>query len=151
MLNAHSFKIGLADTNICENCDKNTQESSLHYLIVCPHFTEQRRTLFDQVEQTFIPRFRKLTQKRQYEILVEGFDPENLELRKFNTKIMKFTQDFILSSKRFDEKPPPALPLRLSLLIYLNLYQFPFSQEILHILYQCIAMSSTSSDGELFF
>ena len=68
------------------------------------------RTLFDRVEQTFIPKFRQLTQKRQYEILVEGFDPENLELRKFNTKIMKFTQDFILSSKRFDEKPPPALP-----------------------------------------
>ena len=109
-LNAHSFKIGLADTNICENCDNNTQESSLHYLIACPHFTEQRRTLFDRVEQTFIPKFRQLTQKRQYEILVEGFDPENLELRKFNTKIMKFTQDFILSSKRFDEKPPPALP-----------------------------------------
>ena len=109
-LNAHSFKIGLADTNICENCNKNTQESSLHYLIVCPHFTEQRRTLFDRIEQTFIPKFRKLTQKRQFEILVEGFDPENLELRKFNTKIMKFTQDFILSSKRFDEKPPPALP-----------------------------------------
>ena len=109
-LNAHSFKIGLENTNICANCDKNTQESSLHYLIVCPHFAEQRRTLFDRVEQTFFPKFRKLTQKRQYEILVEGFDPENLELRKINTKIMKFTQDFILSSKRFDEKPPPPPP-----------------------------------------
>ena len=110
-LNAHTFKIGLSNTNICENCDKNTPETSLHFLIVCPHFAEQRRILFDRVEQTFIPKFRKLAQKRQFEILVEGFDPENLELRKFNTKIMKFTQDFILSSKRFDEKPPPALPL----------------------------------------
>ena len=86
-LNAHTFKLGLADTNICANCDKNTSETSLHFLIVCPHYTEQRRTLFDRVEQNFIPKFRKLSQKRQYEILVEGYDPENPELKKINSKM----------------------------------------------------------------
>ena len=53
-LNAHSFKIGL-----------DTPETSLHFLIVCPHFTEQRRTLFDRIKQNFIPKFRKLSQNAQ--------------------------------------------------------------------------------------
>ena len=84
-LNAHSFKIGL-----------DTPETSLHFLIVCPHFTEQRRTLFDRIKQNFIPKFRKLSQKSQYEILVEGYDPENPELTKINSK-MKWNSHKILS------------------------------------------------------
>merc|ERR1712055_232759 len=39
----------------------------LHFFINCPRFTEARRTLFDQVEQSFIPKFKNLPQKRQLE------------------------------------------------------------------------------------
>ena len=99
-LNTHSFSIGLSDTNSC-SCDDKTPESPLHYMINCPSYAEERRILFDQVEQTYIPNFRKLTQKRKLEILVEGYEPENYEMKKINSKLLKLTQFFILKTKRF--------------------------------------------------
>ena len=40
-------------------------------------FAEQRQILFDRVDQFVFQKLRKLTQKRQIEILVEGYDLEN--------------------------------------------------------------------------
>ena len=99
-LKSHSFSIGLAETNTC-SCDTTTPETSLHYFINCPLFTDARRILFDQVEQSFIPNFKKISKKRQLEILLQGFEPENHEMRKINAKIIKQTQFFILKTERF--------------------------------------------------
>ena len=68
-LNAHSYTIGHAITNTC-SCDDKTPEMSLHFLISCPKLTEMRRTLFDQVEQQFVPTLKRLSMQRQFEILV---------------------------------------------------------------------------------
>ena len=51
--------------------------------------------------EEFIPKFYQLPKKRQYDILVFGYDPDNKELDKINTKIMYLTQNFIYDTKRF--------------------------------------------------
>ena len=76
----------------------------------CPHFAEQRRTVHDQIEQKFIPKFKTLSFNRQFEILVEGFDPDNPEMKRINSQIQKITQTFILQTKRFLSKPTVPLP-----------------------------------------
>ena len=62
-----------------------------------------RKVLYDQIEQNFIPNFKKLSSKRQYEILVYGYDPDNPELKQINGKIMLFTQTYIQKTKRFNK------------------------------------------------
>ena len=49
----------------------------------------------------FIPKFDQLSKKRQFEILIFGYDPDNKELDRINTKIMYLTQNFIYDTKRF--------------------------------------------------
>ena len=68
-----------------------------HFIIVCPHFTELRQTLFDEIETNFIPFFKKLSIKRQFEILL--YDPYNPELKQIIAKLMLFSQRFILNTK----------------------------------------------------
>ena len=50
---------------------------------------------------TFIPNIKNLPKKRQYQILVHGYEPNNPELNSFNSKIMITTQNFIYSTNRF--------------------------------------------------
>ena len=49
-----------------------------------------RRTLFDQIEQGFIPNFKSLSINRQLEILLYGYEPNNPELKRLNGKIMLY-------------------------------------------------------------
>jgi hypothetical protein len=97
-LNSHSFSIGRADSPkcICEH----PNETSLHYITQCWLYTEERRILYEQVEH-FIPKFKQVAAKRQYEILMNGYEIDNPELLHINTQIMKITQNFILKTKRF--------------------------------------------------
>ena len=76
----------------------------MHFITKCPHFAEQRQTVLYQIEQHYMPRFKSLSFSRQFEILVEGFEPDNPEMKKINSKIQKITQSFILQTKRFFEK-----------------------------------------------
>ena len=64
-----------------------------------------RLTLYGQIEREFIPNFHNISLKRQFEILVEGFEPDNFDLRKINAKIQKLTQTFIYKTKRFVVEP----------------------------------------------
>ena len=66
--------------------------------------------VLDQIEQLYIPRFKSLSFNRQFEILVEGFEPDNPEMKKINSKIQRITQTFILQTKRFLSKPTVPLP-----------------------------------------
>ena len=78
-LNSDTHKLGLSDSNLCTHCQK--PETALHFITKCPHFAEQRRTVLDQIEQQFIPKFKTLSFNGQFEILVEGFEPENPEMK----------------------------------------------------------------------
>ena len=107
-LNSDTHKLGLCDTNLCPHCFK--PETALHFITKCPHFAEQRQTVLDQIEQHYMPRFKSLSFSRQFEILVEGFEPDNPEMKKINSKIQRITQTFILQTKRFLSKPTVPLP-----------------------------------------
>ena len=98
-LNEHSFLINMSESPACKNCP-SPRENSLHFLCSCPTFTEQRQTLLTKMEE-FIPNIKQLPKKRQFEILVFGYDPDNIELYRINTKIMLLTQNFIYDTKRF--------------------------------------------------
>ena len=71
-LKAHSFSKGHAKSSICPYCNDNKIENSKHFVIIYPHFADMRRTLFDQIEQGFIPNFKSLSINRQLEILLYG-------------------------------------------------------------------------------
>ena len=75
----------------------------MHFIIRCPHFADQRQTLFDLMEQKYIPNFKKHSMKRQFEILVYGYEPQNPEMKRINGNILMNTQNYILKTKRFNK------------------------------------------------
>ena len=99
-LKSHSHSIGLSDMNACL-CNNTVLESALHYITQCPNFAEFCLTIYYEMEQHFIPNFKKLSYKRKYEISIYGYEPSILEIIGINSKITKLTQTFILKSKRF--------------------------------------------------
>ena len=99
-LNEQSFQIGHTDASKCL-CE-HPQETSLHYITQCWLYTEERRTLYDQVEQIF-PKFKSLGQNKQYEFLVEGYMKDNPDYLQLNVKIMILTQNYILKTKQFKQ------------------------------------------------
>ena len=100
-LNLHKFIIGQADSPQCDCLAK--KESSLHFLVDCFLYSNERQTLYSQVEY-YIPNFQTLNKTRKYEILVFGLHPENNEYNYTNMKISFAVQNFILKTKRFSEK-----------------------------------------------
>ena len=83
-LNSHKFTIGQAETPQCMCFAR--QESSLHYLVDCFIYSNERQTLFSQIEQ-FIPNFKTFTKHKKYGILVYGIHPENPEFNYTNRNI----------------------------------------------------------------
>ena len=66
ILISNAFSTGHPATNICLNCNANRQESSIHFRIQCPHFAHMRRTIFNPMEQKFIPNFKKSLKRQQH-------------------------------------------------------------------------------------
>ena len=97
------YYTGHSLTTQCPFCD-HKNETPIHFIIDCPHFAEKRRALFDQVAQNFIPNFLRLSKKRQFEILVHGYEPFNPEMKCINGKLLILTQTYILKTKRFLQK-----------------------------------------------
>ena len=98
-LNVHRFTVGMCDTEKCR-CTSNVKETPIHFITQCQLYTEQRQILYNKIT-SFIPNFHNLSPKRQYEILVIGYEINNPQLTHINTKIMIATQQFIHMSKRF--------------------------------------------------
>ena len=102
----------------CEKC-LAPRESPLHFITQCEAYSNLRLIMLNQVKQ-YIPNILVLAKKRQYEILVHGYDPENDDLVRYNTKILIATQKFMYDTKRFRDKKNPLL-LLLNLLFLLLL------------------------------
>ena len=100
-LKSHSFKRGHTENPYC-NCNLGHVEDPTHYLIKCNLYNEQRQILVGQMEQ-FIPNFDVLSDKRKLEILLMGYEYQNPEMTKINTKIMFISQSYILKTKRFSK------------------------------------------------
>ena len=96
-LNLHKFTIGHSETPQCL-CHAR-QESSLHFLIDCFLYSNERQTLFDLVEQ-FIPKFKTFTKAKKYEALVMGIHTDNPDYNYLNTNITYAVQHFILKTKK---------------------------------------------------
>ena len=96
-LKADSFKTGHTDTNFC-SC--GYIEDSKHFFTKCSLFDEQRQILFNKMKE-FIPNFQLLSTTRQLEILLMGYEYDNPEMTRINTKIMVISQNYILQTKRF--------------------------------------------------
>ena len=99
-LNLHKFTIGHSDTPQCMCHAK--QESSLHYLIDCFLYSNERQTLYNLVEQ-FIPKFKTFNKAKKYEALVMGIHTDNPDYNYLNTNITYAVQNFILKTKRFSD------------------------------------------------
>ena len=100
-LKSHSFKRGHTENPYC-NCNLGHVEDPTHYLIKCNLYNEQRQILVGQMEQ-FIPNFDVLSDNRKLEILLMGYEYQNPEMTKINTKIMFISQSYILKTKRFSK------------------------------------------------
>ena len=69
-LNEHKFSIGLSETKLCI-C--GTTENNDHFLLSCFLYTEERRLLFNTVEQ-ILPTFKNMTKKKKIETLLYGIN-----------------------------------------------------------------------------
>ena len=99
-LNLHKYTIGLSDTPACDCHAK--QESSLHFVIDCFLYSNERQTLFNLVEQ-FIPNFNRLNKRQKYESLVFGMNTDNPDYNYTNTNITIAVQNYIMKTKRFSD------------------------------------------------
>ena len=92
----------------CEKC-----LFPLHYITQCDFYSDYRLIMLDKVKE-FIPNIHLLPKKRQYEILVHGYDKDNDDLNSYDTKIMIAIQNFIYDTKPFylekNPLPPPPPP-----------------------------------------
>ena len=99
-LREHKFKHGFQDTlNPLCSCG-NDVESTEHFLLHCPQFVNERRTLLSTLGN-FNCSLLENTSKVLTQTLLFGntsLSPSD------NSKILSATIDFILSTKRFDEQ-----------------------------------------------
>ena len=96
-LNQHGFAIGLSDS---PDCLCHRVESTEHFLIDCFLFTEERRILFNSVQQ-LIPKFKTLPKKKKVEILLNGININCNEIDSRNLPLMFAVQNYILKIKIF--------------------------------------------------
>ena len=89
--------MGFSPTMTCDKCQA-TRESPLNFLIECDAYSKSGLNMLNQIK-IFIPNIFLLTKKRQFEILNNGYDPDNDELLRYNTKIMIASQNFIYDTK----------------------------------------------------
>lgn len=56
-LNKHLKKIGMKETDTCELCTLNTEDSVYHFLIECPKYNDNRRIMFKQLQARGVNNF----------------------------------------------------------------------------------------------
>ena len=76
---------------------------NIHCVMCCRLFTEERRILFDQVEQ-YIHKYGCQSNKMQYGIFVNEYNLDNPDLLHINTQIIKNAQTKFLRPKDLNEE-----------------------------------------------
>ena len=97
-LNLHKFTIGLIDSPQCDCLFR--EESSSHYFLDCFLYSPERRILFDLIEH-YIPKFSSFKKSQKLDIILRGFEIENIEFIGLNTTLTLAVQKFIMQTKRF--------------------------------------------------
>ena len=96
-LNANGFEINLTDSDLCQ-CART--ESVMHFFTECFLYTEERRLLYDSLEQ-ILPTFKSFSNKTKLDIFLNGINVFSEETDSRNSKIIYIVQNFILKTKRF--------------------------------------------------
>ena len=99
LLNQHSFTIGHAESPECL-CHFKT-ESPEHYFLDCFLYSPERQTLFSLFEH-HVPNFHRLSKKKKLDLIIRGINIEDEDFLTLNTLLTKYVQNFIISTKRFD-------------------------------------------------
>ena len=94
-LNEHKFSIGLSETKLCI-C--GTTENN-DFLLSCFLYTEERRLLFNTVEQ-ILPTFKNMTKKKKIETLLYGINLNISETDRQNKRLSIAVQNYIFKIKR---------------------------------------------------
>ena len=96
-LNSHRYVFNLAPTDLCI-CSR--QETVKHFLNDCFLYTEERRVLFDSVEQIY-PQFKTLSLHKKCDVLLYGINLDSKEPDCRNIPITLAVQKYIMQTKRF--------------------------------------------------
>ena len=105
-LNAHGFKINLKEDDLCL-CHRS--ETTSHYFLDCFLYQQEREILFTKISE-YLPRFQALSKSKKLEIILSGFNLQNIEPDQRNIPVVFAVQTYILKTKRFSTPPQPTLP-----------------------------------------
>ena len=100
-LNQHKFTIGLSDSPECLCHFKS--ESPEHFFLDCFLYSLERQILFSLIEH-YVPSFNRFNKKKKLDLILNGVNIDNEEIISTNTTLTKAVQNFILSTKRFNEE-----------------------------------------------
>jgi hypothetical protein len=100
-LRDNSFSIGHSEITTCD-CHF-PRETTSHYMLDCFLYSLERQTLLDQVVQV-LPQFMTYTKKSQLEILLYGYNINDADFIHTNITLQYIVQNFILKTKRFEQK-----------------------------------------------
>ena len=96
-LRFHKFKHNFQDT-LKHICSCGTVETTIHYLLHCPNFSNERLTLFSKLQSIDEHIFSK-DDSNIAKVLLFGEDSFN-DIK--NTSVLTASIEYILSTKRFD-------------------------------------------------
>ena len=103
-LNSHGFKINLKEDDLCL-CYRS--ETTSHFFLDCFLYQEERESLFKKISE-YLPRFQTFSKSKKLEIILSGFNLQNIEPDLRNVSVVFAVQNYILKTKRFST--PPQLP-----------------------------------------
>ena len=100
-LNSHSYAIGHAESPTCLCHHPN--ETTSHFVLSCFLYQEERRLLFESVEQIAPSlKFKNQPNYKKLDILLHGYDIDNDEMFHTNIKLQLAMQNFLLKTKRLN-------------------------------------------------
>ena len=99
-LREHKFKHSFQDSiNPLCSCSLDV-ESTIHYFLHCPQFTIQRRTLLNTISQID----NKLLDSNESNLIQHLLFGDPFKDTETNTEILNATVNYVLTTKRFDER-----------------------------------------------
>ena len=71
------------------------------YFLDCFLYSPERQTLFSLFEH-HVPNFHRISKKKKLDLIIRGINIEDEDFLTLNTLLTKYVQNFIISTKRFD-------------------------------------------------
>ena len=88
---------------------EHRSETTSHYFLDCFLYQQERAILFNKISE-YLPRFQALSKSKKLEIILSGFNLQNIEPDQRNVPVVFAVQNYILKTKRFSTPPQPSPP-----------------------------------------